>query len=321
MENKEGRLEISYKVVTVKGLRVGYREAGSGNAIVLLHGVGESSFCWQDVMLRLACDHRVLALDLPGSGESDPSPGGYSSHVLAAWIADFMNAIEVDQAVIAGNSYGGLLALRFALAWKERVEALVLADSAGLGVEINPMAFMVLVPGLADVLLGFAMHPFGAAQRAWLRRHLYFAAGHRAPLGWLLEQSHLAQNPAFTRATVDSLRAGLGPFGQSDLVIDRLHEVCQPVLIVWGEQDAIVPVAHGRRAARLLPNGRCRVIPDCGHMPELEQPEVFVRLVEEFLHGKMSTVWRLSATPDAMRGWVCQSRRRHSDPPSQRGCP
>ncbi len=271
------------KTVVVRGVRIGFREGGSGPPMVLLHGVGESSFGWLGTMAHLAPRHRVLAPDLPGSGASGPSPDGYHSAVLAEVVGDFLDAAEVDRAVLIGNSFGGIVALRLALARPEKVDALVLVDSAGLGVEITPAALLVLLPWLADAAMALTLHPVGAVQRAWLRRTLYFADGQRAPLEWLRDQVRLGRSPEFLRAIIDSLRAGLAPFGQSDLVVDRLHEIRQPVLVVWGEQDGIVPLAHAHRAARLLPRGRCRTIPDCGHMPHLEQPQEFRRRVDEFL--------------------------------------
>jgi pimeloyl-ACP methyl ester carboxylesterase len=274
---------VECKTTDVRGVRIGYREAGSGPPIVLLHGVGESSFGWLGTMAHLAPRHRVVAPDLPGSGASGPSPSGYHSAVLAEVIGEFLEAVEVERAVLIGNSFGGIVALRLALKRPGQVAGLVLVDSAGLGIEITPAALLVLVPWAADAALALAMHPVGAAQRAWLRPSLYFADGQRAPLEWLRDQAHLGRSPEFLRAIIDSLRAGLAPFGQSDLMVDRLHEIHQPTLVVWGEQDRVVPVAHAHRAARRLSHGRCRTIPDCGHMPHLEQPQEFRRLVDEFL--------------------------------------
>ena len=132
---------------------------------------------------------------------------------------------------------------------------------------------------------------------AWVKA-AYFAYARRAPYGWLLHQIRLARSPDFLRVTIDSLRAGLAVYGQSDLVVDRLHEIGQPV--VWGEQDGVVPVAHAHRAARLLSHGRCRTIPHCGHMPHLERPQHFRRVLDEFLSGVASGAQlRGSAAPGA----------------------
>lgn len=271
------------KTIRVRGATIGFRECGSGSPVVLLHGVGESSFGWLGTMAHLAPRHRVVVPDFPGSGASDPSPSGYHSHVLSELIGDFLKAVGLERAVLVGNSFGGIVALRLALNRPGQVEGLVLADSAGLGLEITPAAALVLVPWLADAVMTLALNPAGAAQRAWLRRRLYFADARRAPFEWLIDQARLGRNPDFLRATIESLRAGLAVFGQSDVVVNRLHEIQQPVLVLWGEQDGIVPVAHAHRAARMLPQGRCRTIPDCGHMPHLEQPQEFRRLLDEFL--------------------------------------
>jgi pimeloyl-ACP methyl ester carboxylesterase len=125
--------------VTVDGMSTQYLEAGTGAPLLLLHGYEQSASSWRWVIPALARTHRVLALSLPGHGDSAPAVGGYApGRDLAPFVAGFLDTLGVGLLDVVGNSVGGAVALRLALADPARVRTLTLVSSAGLGRDVNP---------------------------------------------------------------------------------------------------------------------------------------------------------------------------------------
>jgi 4,5:9,10-diseco-3-hydroxy-5,9,17-trioxoandrosta-1(10),2-diene-4-oate hydrolase len=256
--------------VVVEGLAARYVVAGAGPALVLLHGDGDSKLSWSWVLPALARTHRVYALDLPGfNGVRLPD---YAPARFARFVAGFMDALDITCAAVVGNSFGGLVALRLALAAPARVGALGLVDSAGLGVAMTPTATSLACPGFGEAALGWGWTPFGAAQRTWLRDTLLFAHPGRVPAAWYAEHERLARRPGFGAATLAALRAIAGPGGQSDVLLWHLPRLTVPALVLWGANDLVFPVWQAYAANTCLRRGRLAVLPDCGHLPHVERP-------------------------------------------------
>ena len=163
----------------VEGLPTRYLSAGTtGPPLVLLHGVGDNAFDWHWVMPALASTHRVYAPDLPGSGGSAKpldTDYDYSPAFFTRFVAAFLDALEIDRAVVVGNSLGGLVGLRLALAEPERVTALGLVSSAGLGREVTYALRSLALPGYGKLSVAWGKRRPGAAQRALGRAALVFA--------------------------------------------------------------------------------------------------------------------------------------------------
>ena len=150
-----GRPEVSAAIegrnVEVDGLPIRYLAAGEGPPLILLHGAGDNSLDWRWVMPALAATHRVYAPDLPGSPDSAiPPAAAYSPAFFERFVASFLDALGIGRAAFVGNSLGGLVALHLALSDPERVDALVLSDSAGLGRTVNPVQAALSSPGGAS---------------------------------------------------------------------------------------------------------------------------------------------------------------------------
>jgi pimeloyl-ACP methyl ester carboxylesterase len=212
----------------------------------------------------------------------------YSPAFFERFVAAFVDALDIGRAAFVGNSLGGLITLRLALSEPARVTALVLVDSAGLGSAVNPAFTSVNVP-----LLGEAARPFwrtraGAYQRAWGRTALLFAhPPGTVPREWLTEQCRLARSPGYLEAHLTVLRALVGPFGQREVLVDRLGLLETPTLVVWGERDRVFPESHARGAVGRLQEGSLALIPDCGHMPHVECPDRFLGALDGFLLERM----------------------------------
>jgi pimeloyl-ACP methyl ester carboxylesterase len=254
---------------------------------VLLHGVGTSSGEWSWVLPDLARHHLVYAIDLPGY-DGSYEPPDYSPTFTASFVNSFLKAVGVENAVVVGNSFGGLVALHLALSEPTRVSALVLSDSAGLGQAVNPTIIALSSPGGGELATALAKTPPGAAQRAFRRALLMFARPWQIPLKWIKDQYKLAQLPNFTDATLASLRTTVGATGQREVLLERLPRLQMPTLIVWGIEDRVLPYSQAKEAIALVQEGSLELISNCGHLPHVEQPKRFVSTLEEFLTQRAS---------------------------------
>ncbi len=277
-----GDVAIEERQVDVGGLGTRYLTAGEGPPLVLLHGDGHSARSWLWVIPALARRHKVYAPFLPGFGTS-ADPVDCTPKFLAGFLREFLDALGIGQATLVGNSTGGLVALHLALSDPQRVATLVLVDSAGLGREVNPALAMLTLPGVGEAAVNLTRTPLGAAQRVWLYVATQFWRSERVPKEWLVEHFGVPGVPGFLEATVRVKQVMLSPLGQVDVVLDELPRLTMPTLVLWGANDLVVPVHHGRAAAARLPHARLEVIPDCGHLPQLERPDRFVSALRRFL--------------------------------------
>jgi pimeloyl-ACP methyl ester carboxylesterase len=265
------------------GQPVRYLTAGDGPPLVLLHALGDNALDWSWVLPTLSQNHRVYAPVLPGIGGDGGILGGSSPVFFASFAAAFLDTLGVGRAAIVGNSYGGLVALRLALSDPVRVSALGLVDSAGLGRTVSYALRTPTLPGYGELAIAWARTPPGAAQRAWLKANLLFAHPRLVPAEWLSEQHRLARTPGFLEATLGALRAQIGPGGQREVLLEELHTLTMPTLLVWGACDRIFPRRQAEDAIALLEKGRLAVIPDCGHLPQVECPDRFADTLGRFL--------------------------------------
>ena len=275
---------VQERTIDVQGLRTRYLTAGAGPPLVLLHGVGTSAGEWSWVLPDLARNHRVYAPDLPGyDGSSGPTNSDYSPPYSARFVGAFLDALGIERAAVTGNSLGGLIALHLALSDPARVSALVLSDSAGLDRAVNPALAALSFPEGGELATALVKTPPGAAQRAFRRALLMFARPWQIPWGWIKDQYKLAQLPNFTEATFASLRSTVGPAGQREVLLDQLPQLRIPTLIMWGVEDKVLPYWQAKGAVARLQNGSLELIPNCGHLPHVEQPGRFVSVLDDFL--------------------------------------
>ena len=274
---------IEERTISVDGVPTRYLAAGEGPPLLLLHATGESALDWQCVLPALARTHCAYAPDLLAFGDHARPAADYSPAALARFVARFLDLVEVERAAVVGNSLGGLVALHLALAEPTRVAALGLVASGGLGRAVSPALRPVTLPGCGELAIAWCRTPLGAAQRARGRVPLLFARPERVPPEWLAEQVRLAQLPGFMEATVAALREQLDLRGQREIVLDQLPRITVPTLIIWGERDRVLPKSQARRAVSQLERGTLALIPDCGHLPQVERPDSFVTVLSRFL--------------------------------------
>ena len=271
--------------IALHGHRVFFRSAGSGPALVLVHGITSTSATWANVLPYLAERFTVIAPDLLGHGESAKPRGDYSLGAYASGIRDLLLALGHERATFVGHSLGGGVAMQLAYQFPEHCERLVLVSSGGLGREINALLRAASLPG-SELVLPFLVDDrvVGAGRlvgsllgRIGLRVH--------TDVGEVLRGHASLSDGAARSAFLHTLRTIVDPRGQRVDASDRLYLAESiPFLIVWGERDPIIPADHGRAAHRLVPNSRLEIFPAAGHFPHLDDPLRFVRVLGDFIH-------------------------------------
>ena len=271
--------------VDLHGHRAIYRVAGSGPTVVLIHGMINSSRHWEAVAGRLAESHRVVAPDLIGHGDSATPRGDYSLGAHAASIRDLLTTIGVERATIVGHSLGGGVAMQFFYQFPQRTERLVLISSGGLGHERQPAAARRRAARRLAAAAPRRAPPPGRRDR---RRAAGGCASAAASRGVYLEAVARAlrplQEPGSRRAFLQTLRAVIDVHGQHVSATDRLYLLGDmATLIVWGERDRTIPIAHGRAAHEAIPHCRFETLPRAAHFPHLEDPEGLAAVLADFM--------------------------------------
>ena len=272
------------QLVAWHGRHLAVRRAGAGPSVVLIHGMAGSLTTWDAVFADLARSCEVIAVDLPGHGMSSRLRGDYSLGSLAAAVRDILDALEVRTATIVGHSLGGGIAMQFMYQFPERCDRLVLVSSGGLGREVTPMLRALAVPGAGLALAGIArlQHQRRVAAAGRLLRPLAGRLWNDLP--YMLRQMATLDDPETRRSFLATIRAVIEVGGQGINATDRLHLAAGlPTLIVWGEDDRMIPSGHGYAAADLIPGCRFELIPGAGHYPHEDSPDLFARHVANFI--------------------------------------
>ena len=254
-----------------------------GATVLLIHGIGGSIEDWMLNANALAKDYRVYAVDLVGSGHSDKPLVAYSLSYLAKFVKDFMEAQKIDKASLIGHSLGGGVCLQFTIQFPDKIDKLVLVNSAGLGKEVSLMLRLPTLPVIGELLT----RPSRKGTASFLKECVHDPA---VITDELIEFSYsLAAMPGAQKSFLSTVRT-LGNFRgiRKDVlssIVDNLTTITAPTLVFWGQQDRILPVAHAHVAEKRIPNARLHIFDPCGHLTQLERPEEFNSLVLEFLAG------------------------------------
>ncbi len=234
--------------------------AGRGPSVILLHGYGESLMAWRGLFDRLAAHADVVALDLPGFGLSAKSRNGYGTDLLGASVLAAASNLGIDSFVIVGHSLGGAVAVAAARAAPQRVRALVLVAPAGAA-----------TPSLLPARDGAVSATARAVIAEYETQRTRFTSVHDP--AWLAEPAaDSAYLPAGDPAYRASLSAVLREFDFAYLTSERAGEVRQPILLVWGEFDRVLPLEQGESLATYFPSARLMVLPRTWHRPHVERP-------------------------------------------------
>lgn len=278
--------EPDSQFVEINGVKVHYKSSGAGDAaIILLHGFGASVFSWREVIepLALAGFGAIIAYDRPAFGFTErptrwQGQNPYSLMGQVALLDGLMDALEIEQAVLVGNSAGGRVAAAYALEHPQRVRALVMVDAA-VSSPAPPWRQAVLYNLPPMQLIGplmvrkIAQTGNDSIREAWHAPQLVsdgIIAGYRKPL------------------RAENWDVGLWEYTRARRDLDaaaRLDELSLPVLVVSGDDDRVIPVENSMRLAAELPNAELVIFENCGHLPQEECPAAFLEALVPFLQS------------------------------------
>jgi 4,5:9,10-diseco-3-hydroxy-5,9,17-trioxoandrosta-1(10),2-diene-4-oate hydrolase len=263
---------------TIDGLRLRYVRKGSGPPVLLLHGIASSVYTWKDVLPALAAHHDVVAMDLPGFGDSAiPSPA--SGDRIARSVVGLMDRLGIARASIVGNSLGGAIAIAIAARRPDRVDRIVLLDPAGYNFAPadRPLLLRMAAAIPAPALEALPLRPMVSHG---LRQVFHDKA--------LVTPDKVAEYVAPLRRPGASAALHQLLLGTDDLHFPAvIREVRAPTLILWGRYDTWIPPRDAQRFAADIPGARV-VMLEAGHMPQEERPAETAALVEEFLEAEVS---------------------------------
>ena len=254
-----------------------------GSTVLLIHGIGGSLEDWMLNANALAKHHRVYAMDLVGSGHTDKPSVPYSISYMAQFVKDFMETENIDSACLIGHSLGGAWSLQFSIQFPDKVEKLVLVNSAGLGKKSTILLRLLTLPIIGKLL----SRPSRKGTASFLKECVHDPA---VITDELIEFSYsLAAMPGAQNAFLSMIRTYGNFLGMHkdvlSSIVDNLTTIIVPTLIFWGQQDRILPVAHAQVAEDKIPDTQLHIFDPCGHLTQMERPEEFNSRVLEFLAG------------------------------------
>ena len=269
--------------LSINGHRVAFRLTGQGNTLLMIHGMATDSRTWNEPTKRLAESYRVLAPDLPGHGGSEKPRGDYSLGAHACFLRDLLRALGIPRATVVGHSLGGGIAMQFAYQHPEYCDRMVLVASGGLGPDVSTVLRLLSLPG-AEAVLPILVPQFVMARGNTIGKWLW-DLGIRSPRLAELWQAYASLADTEKRkAFIRELRSVVDHKGQIvSAGNDRLRLATRPVLIIWGDRDPIIPVAHGLSAHEMIRASRLEIFKGAQHFPHSEQPDRFAKAVGDFM--------------------------------------
>jgi pimeloyl-ACP methyl ester carboxylesterase len=271
--------------IDVRSARIRFHESGDPAAppVVLLHGIGRSLEDWDAQHPLLDTDHRVISIDMPGFGLSQRLPGPTTLTVLADGVWATLDALGESRPVhLMGNSLGGAVSMRMLVDDPGRVRTLTLANSAGFGKEVTIALRMLAVPGLGRQLL----HRIDKISAPRLERSVFADRAMVTPERVAMAIK-LSRQPDFAAVYLEVARAlggfrGIAAQWRSEL-LPRVARHAKPTLLLWGDRDRILPAAHLAAARAAFPHAQWHLFERTGHMPQIERPAEFAKLVRPLL--------------------------------------
>lgn len=273
---------LPVRTVLVQGHRIAYLDAGQGPPVILIHGFGGSMWQWEYQQAALSAAHRVITVDLLGSGLSDKPDLDYTPDEVVAFFMAFMEAMSLPRASLVGNSMGGGLAMAMAVAHPERVDRLVLIGSLPAQVReklTSPMTRRAIETQAPVWLIQFGNWLLGRGTTEKVLKEMVYDHSKLTPM--VVERSYQNRSrPGLIPPLMATARA-LPQWEEG--YARRFGEIRQPTLVIWGKEDEVFPLTVGQDMAAAIPGAVFEAIPDAGHIPQWERPELVNPLLLRFL--------------------------------------
>ncbi|MBD0022786.1 alpha/beta fold hydrolase [Gordonia pseudamarae] len=287
------RIRIEYR--TVHGYRRAFRIAGGGPALLLIHGIGDNSSTWDEIIPTLAQHYTVIAPDLLGHGQSDKPRADYSVAAFANGMRDLLVVLGIPKVTVIGHSLGGGVAMQFCYQFPRFVERLVLVAAGGVMREVNPVLRMVTLPGAGELLAMLRIPGVLPAVRWGVDKLADAPRLPGVPAGWspsgalkdhddLLRVVSGLADPGASKAFLRTLHAVVDWRGQSVTMLDRCYLTERlPMLVLWGDEDTVIPYHHAIITNTVIPHSELVTFEGSGHFPFHDDPERFTRTLIDFI--------------------------------------
>jgi pimeloyl-ACP methyl ester carboxylesterase len=268
---------VESKYVNVNGINTYYLCGGNGSPVILIHGTGAGVFDWKSTLGPLSEHYSVYALDMVGYGHSDKPKIKYTLGYYIDFLEHFMDALQLNRASLVGQCFGGATALGLAIKSPERIEKLIIAGCPFLGKTVS----LEMISRLPFFLIKLFSRSSRRAVRLGFKVSVYDSG---FVTNQMVEEAYqLRSMPGATYARASTYKNNPGVGGQHHFFYDELAQVTVPTLIIWGREDRYFPVAHAQAAHKRIRNSQLCILEKCGHIPQLEKPEEFQRIVVDFL--------------------------------------
>lgn len=264
---------VDLQWVEANGIRMAYREQGQGSVIIFLHGHSYSSSTWLPQIEYFSATHRAIAYDIRGFGATGAPDWGYTFPNWARDTVGFMDALDIDKAVLCGLSMGGMIAMQVALDAPDRVSGLVLCDTAASSEDAPP-----------DRIVRRLVRTFeeGFAGRADLDGTLYYSEGYRERTPDFTETWRQRYND---NAPYGMLASIVAMSTRGD-VLSQVPAITAPTLVIVGEEDVVTPVRYSEQLVQAIPGSNLVVLSGVGHLVNEEDPVRFNEMVSQFVHER-----------------------------------
>lgn len=269
------------KFITVLGMDVHYRDEGKPGdplPIVLIHGTGASLHTWEPMVAELKDTYRVITLDIPAFGLTGPNPQrDYSTEFYNSFMQAFLKALSVDSCIMGGNSLGGSIAWNYALSYPEAVKKLILIDAGGYPTTAKsmPIAFRIAKTPVLKHLLRY----LGSRSLATKSVENVYADPSRVKPEIVDRYYDMYLREGNRQALLDRMATSFHPD-----TYQKISTLQMPTLILWGEEDKLIPVENAFRFQKDLPHDTLVILKSLGHVPMEEDPKTTTKVVRSFLH-------------------------------------
>ena len=275
-------IEVQY--LTIHGHKRAFVKAGSGPALLLLHGLGCDHTTWLPVVAALSRRYTVIAPDLLGHGLSAKPRADYSVGGYANGVRDLLTVLGIDKVTVVGHSFGGGVAMQFGYQFPERTERMVLVAPGGLGPEVTPAVRAITLPGFHQAMGLVTLPGIRHLTKASLRALAATGISAVRDLDEVADIVDSFKDPRARRAIRHVVSAVVDWRGQIITMVDRAYLTqAMPMCVIWGTEDSVIPVKHAGIAAKFAPAATVEVIANAGHFPHKDHPQRFVKIVDEFV--------------------------------------
>jgi pimeloyl-ACP methyl ester carboxylesterase len=274
---------LPIKTVMVNGDRIAYLDVGAGPPVILVHGFGGSLWQWEYQQAALSASHRVITLDLLGSGLSDKPDIAYTPTEMVEFLRGFMDAVGVPRASLVGNSMGGGLVIGLALTYPDRADRLVLIGGLPDHVKdrlASPLIRRSVETSAPTWLVRFGNWLLGRGVTESVLKEIVHDHSLLTPA--VIERSYRNRRQPGLIAAIMAMPKSL-PLWEEGFA-KRFGEIRQPTLIIWGKEDRVFPLQAGWDLHAAIPGSTFASIPEAGHIPQWERPDLVNPALLQFLH-------------------------------------